>query len=493
MNQSFETQSGAVTHDSDVRRLPFVFRNRTTGVEESISLQQVIDGLTPNPELLPLKYAEPGGTTAVWTEPLELRNRNRAAFELVFDPPNTVTAWQVEPVLGGYEDYSATVQMMSPGTAAWGFQTHDTEYTGTPIAIHSATAPAVGYLNILTLTIVNSVTAEGSPWLRGTLTETATGRILLERVDLMAPGGTAYQISAGYYLDATDQTLTWLVESSDGFFLDQIPSGSFRLNWRVQEADVTPIGLPIDYTEVSSGTSSVVEHITPTGTFDGTMHLTRVRGVVTIPFGASVGPYHEYHASMTLDGTPLWSGRIDIPTSESGNTPIVYDSGVIDIPYINPGVSNLLLTVWDAVGAPLLQLESGQIDFNYEWKLATVTPAAEWIFSEQMYIVAFASIDGEKYTPISMARHDWSNTPFVDIMKFEPLVIPDDFYQVPPLPPLALQDKLICQHSILMFLTDFDNAATWNYIRFLIEWNGATEGPNNGNATMAIVCNAREI
>lgn len=348
MNDSFNTQSGAITHDSDARLLRWVQRDRSTGIETILSEAQAAAGDPIDATKAQLKYGllTIGETElpALFTEPFEIRNRNRASFQVKFTPPTASEQHTLE-ITKGFEDFYFAANSVSS-------------------QFNLATIPAGATITGIVGTVVTPFNC-----------------------DPLA--------------DSLEMKVRWVNSN---------PPHEY--------------GTPIPLTDVTTG------------------------------------------------GTIL----------DSGPMSFVYASNFAFYAQLDSDIDHLLNT-----------LITGSITFVITYTTPTVF---EWNDGDQCNLLAFASVDGLQYVPISVARHDFSNTPFVDIVKFERYNIPDDFN--PDGGPLEVElgtlDGVSFKNAMQLFLTDFDNASTWNYIRFLFVWHPNTEGTgDNSDVTIEIEANAREI
>jgi hypothetical protein len=189
----------------------------------------------------------------------------------------------------------------------------------------------------------------------------------------------------------------------------------------------------------------------------------------------------------TASGVPVIA-PFDITDDSSG---AAYTSGPISITCDNIQGPPLTITV-ESTGADLSGLaNSGIIMWEFYYEEPT-TSTFSWSPGDTLSIVAFASLDNVQYVPIALIRHDWSNTPNAEVVKFTDFAIPASFDPGTGFMDLPDLDHVSFRNSIMLYLADFDNVATWNYIRLLPVWH-PTEETNNGDVLLSIVANAREL
>lgn len=482
MHQSFSTNAESITHDSDIRKLRFVARHVTDGAET----------LFPNTDPTTLLLANAAiQDFPAFTEPYEIRNRNKATFNLqLVKPPTTFSYADGNPSTGE----SLISSAFQYNTADWGF-THDTQTVdATPAFLLLDPADIPGspedYIDRLTITV--DIPFSGEPYIGESVTmdiiDPSNGTII-RSIDLTTAG--TYETLAGYALPVSNRQLIARVTTSAVAGLDNFAAGHCNVSRHSYGYAHSKVYFaPASQWQVLPGNSgSSVIHFgnIPTGG-----KLTRVRAVIDKAFAATVG------ASMSMDvqanGNTLMTFA---PNNPGPGVQMVFDSGPVDfvVPFFAgpPPWFTAKLTMDE----PLANLDlGGLITFFYEYEVQTGSTPFAWTAGDTLTVLAFASIDGLQYTPISMARHDWSNTPFVDIIKFNPLNIPDDFDPTGGYPPgVPAIDGIAFRNSTMLFMSDFDNASTWNYIRFLIAWNpwGGEGGSHNDNVQLEITANAREL
>jgi hypothetical protein len=476
MNQSFSTNCEAVTHDSDIRKLSFVLRDSRTGAETPIDVMQVFEGLPPNAELLPLYFTGEIGDfrpPPVFTRPYEIRNRNKASFNFNFVKPPPTQVPQFLPAITNGEPTQIDIEWEIEGAVDWGSGMDGTVFVGSPSFLNMPSNPDT-YLTGIMLDVTEAFAGPGLASINAAIidpTMIAGDTMLrfwnsgeLQSISVYPAPGDTRRLCSG-------QELKWRI-TSNGCNLDDLTAGKFSLI--LSFATIAPNAETFANTNFSSGTAPMsIPGAIPNGAI-----ITRVRAQV----------YDRLGGGGVWTVTPTISG-VDLPAFDPSNVLYemapIYDSGLLAIAYDgNPGT--LQLNGTDPATSAM------SIQFSFEWTELLPVPF-EWTEGDQIAILAFASLDDNQYVPISMARHDYSNTPFVDIVKFDAFNIPDDFDPGTSLaalyPPI---DHVAFQNSLMLFMTDFDNASTWNYIRFLVAWL-PTESSGNGDVALEITANAREL
>jgi hypothetical protein len=475
---SFSDNCEAITHDSDIRKLTFVSRGVVTGVETP---------LVPATRM-PLAGAEnvSEDDAVIFTKPYEIRNRNKASFNLKFTPPaNTVTYTDGNPQIGE----SLLSSVFQYDSATWGFTSDTQTVDATPafLLLEESEIPAATHSYMDTIRIEVDIPFSGEPYIGETVTmdiiDTVSGTIF-QSIDLTTAG--VYETIPGFAWKVGDQQLIARVTTSAVVGLDNFAAGHAILSrhsygYALAKQYWLPAG-SFAAMPGNTGTQTLQFSNIPTGS-----KLTRVVALLGLPYTSGVG------MAMTMQIKAEDNVLINMSPNTPLNGPFLYDSGAISyvVPFSGGPPPWFTATLTTQFGT-LADLTGGVITFLYEWEDAT-SEAFEWTEGDQLHVLAFASLDDLQYTPIAMARHDWSNTPFVDITKFEPFEIPSDFdpaggypQGIPPI------DNIAFRNSIMLFMSDFDNASTWNYIRFLIAWV-PQEASANGGVYLEITANAREL
>jgi hypothetical protein len=483
---SFTDNCEAITHDSDIRKLTFVSRDVVTGVE------------TPLVPATRMTLADAENVSeddaVIFTKPYEIRNRNKASFNLKFTPPaDTVTYTDGNPQIGE----SLVSSVFNAGNESWGFATEALTADGTPafLLLEESEIPAAANSYMDSLRIEVTVPFSGDEVGEGQsltmdIIDPNSGTIF-QTIDLTTNVPGVYQTMIGYHTKVNNQQMIARLTTSSPNGLEAYTTGTCTVSRH-------SYGFAIEKTYFDNA-GSYSHH--PGNTYQKTIYfgniptggkLTRVYAVVTIPY-VSLVPGFGMGMKIKAEATTLISFDPAAPIS-TVNGPVVFDSGPISyiVPFF-PGPAPWFTATLEVMGGTLADLEpEGLVTYIYEWENAT-SEAFEWTEGDQLHVLAFASLDDLQYTPIAMARHDWSNTPFVDITKFEPFEIPSDFDPTggypPGIPPI---DNIAFRNSIMLFMSDFDNASTWNYIRFLIAWV-PQEASANGVVYLEITANAREL
>jgi hypothetical protein len=488
MNQSFSSQSEAITHDSDLRKLSFVKRNNVTGAEIPIDIQQIIDGLPPNPELLPLKYTT-DTDNPVFSRPFELRNRNRASFQMKFVKPKSYIQ---EPVVTPYENPAPEV--VTHNEVSWGLNDIGTNLSvATPSLLLMPAAP-VSPASII-LTKIKVTVASGDHF----YSDAGPGSLELQFVDylgeklldnvLLTTDGI-YETPSGFALKCQADQITVYVKSTM-LTIDQFNHGQFTIELQFEIR--TPSG--IVYCPASWFNALPLTTVTTTlpNPLSPNSILTRAIGYIHPAWSS---PYDTFTLDILgPDDNPI------MPTATlSYINGQVIDSGPVSVDVGSLGAASLKIKITHITGpGNLTNLNAnGLITWQFQWK----EPGGvySWSPGDTLSLLAFVSLDDKQYVPISLARHDWSNTPFVDIIKLDVLNLPEDF-DPGDNPPVGISgyfypklDYVAFRNAIELFLTDFDNASTWNYIRFLLVWNPSSELlSTNGDVAIEISTNAREL
>jgi hypothetical protein len=476
---SFSDNCEAITHDSDIRKLTFVQRGALTGEEVPI-------GVSGDYTTLLLANAA-SQDWPIFTKPYEIRNRNKASFNLKFTPPtDTVTYADGNPQIGE----SLVNSAFQYDSATWGFTTDAQTVDSTPgfLLLDPAEIPgsANDYMDSLRIEI--DIPFSGEPYIGETVVmqiiDPNLGTVFTT-IDLMTDG--IYDLLPGVELPIDGQQLVARITTSAVAGLDNFAAGHaivsrhsygftnsrhyFNLAGPASDWNLLP-GM--------AGTKNIYFSNIPTGG-----KLTRVRAVIDKAFVATPG------ASMTMvikaEGNTVLTLS---PNNPGPGTMMLYDSGVVS-QVMSGNLNRFTATL--TMDTDLANLTEGLITFIYDWEVVASSDPFVWSADDQLQVLAFVSLDDIQYTPIAMARHDWSNTPFVDITKFEPFEIPSDFDPAggypPGIPPI---DNIAFRNSIMLFMSDFDNASTWNYIRFLIAWV-PQEASANGGVYLEITANAREL
>jgi hypothetical protein len=475
-------QAQAITHDSDLRFLPFVFRNKTTGEEQSVTPIQAIENETVDPTTIKLDYAKADYQQgyALLTKSMEIRNRNRASFQLQFTKAL---------VQGEGTAYPAKTEDEPPAQIAVSYD--DSDYfddgpitTFDPLVLPADPGDGTGiYVTKVKVTINTAFTGEawlGMSALARLFISGSEERILNGMELSWTDAGTSWETTDGYALRCAGQNLSWQVVASEGGDLDAAATGALTIDITYENRAPANSVVLTEGTLAQESTNLLVN--VPNAFIPVGATITRVGLTELIPAQGHDG---AITGRIVVNGANTVSFPVDIDASP---TPTV---AYYDTPFEKLSEESVQFRLESANS--LADISYAIMLFDFEWVVPGEESYADWEENDSLAIVAFASLDDKQYTPISLARHDWSNTPFVDIIKLDDtLLIPADFDPGASPPTIERLDDVGFNRSIMLFLADWENLSTWNYIRFALVYYGA-EGPNNREATLRILANAREL
>ena len=496
MNQSFSSQCEAVTHDSDLRKLSFVFRD-LSGNEAPIDLLQRALSMLPNPELLPIKFAVPAPNPnapseqlVAFTRPFEIRNRNRASFQMKFVQPPPAIIQTPEPVVTQDEPPAPVIVGVPPADNDWGLQTSGTISDTYPPFLQMpgpSAPPDATYLTRIRVSVSAAFAAVGLSYLRAEVIDPTTGEHIAV-FDLMS--ATVQDSIINFSLPTNTQGLQWHLVAI-GANIDTVTAGEFTI--KLSFEDRTPLNHTFQTSDdfVGSGQPTDLSIPMPVAIPYPVATITEIR-VHTVTRFTSTSGSHTFDLTIVPNGggTPLTT-TMDLTQADT-----VYSTSGLSFHYEPMSGNTLQLHIHSDDLTKLAN--GGLLMFEVYYTVPVIVPFA-WSAGDTLEFLAFVSLDDKQYVPISLARHDWSNTPFVDIIKFDALNLPDDFDPGPnPVLGIGLTyptlDQVMFRNAIMFFLTDFDDASTWNYIRFMVRWiPDAEPASTNGDVAIEITANAREL
>jgi hypothetical protein len=475
MRESFSSQCEAVTHDSDIRKLTFVARDRVTGVETPLDAPLVLGMLNPI-------YGN-----NMFTRPFEIRNRNKATFQLkAVLPPDTIVQSPSQPVVDVVVPPTSVV--IGHTGADWGFTQTNDHYWGFPTFLNMPPSPIAPDSLVLTKIKVTVGTAYAGPGLTSLVAEIfqqdQLSAIIGLNIDLMTPG--VYETGPEFFELCTGQALSWEVVASTGINLNTLTDGSLTIELTFEHRN--PGNITFQPATGFMGSGQPTDLAIPMPVFlPAHCTITKIGMNVIVPYSSGTG--ETYTVEVNPPTGPHLIGPVDVTIpgavyTVSGLT-YAYDSS-LGVP-LNLHIHSNDLTAL---------LAQGLLEFEIFYTVPVAVPYA-WSNGDTLSILAFVSLDDKQYVPISLARHDWSNTPFVDIIKFDWLNLPDDL-DPGDNPTLGIGlvyptlDKVAFRNAIMLFLSEFDNLSTWNYIRFWLFWN-PSENSSNSEVGLEITVNAREL